>query len=581
MNFNHLSYAPWLALFFLAFVFLVLSFERRLFNFVKLYWFFNRSHFSVLSTLLFILGTGGLLLSLLDLRGPEEKVKTPVPKERTIILIDTSASMLAEDVKPNRLGKAVLIAKHFARKAAGQQLSVVAFAEVQKKIVPFTNDLDLIDARLESIKNLRNQYGSSALSLAIQETVQYFRETDDETRGNILVFTDGEETAEGVRLKVPKGINLALVGIGTERGGRIPLDDGRGFRFGYKKAQGRDVVTKLQEKFFKDVIADVDSAKYWIANTYSLPSEEILSFFKVQKAKGDEEQDMVIKPVLVEWILVPSILLLVLSYFFKSIRVFSLSLLLLVAPVWSQEEPELSPELASRLEEFQSGGLSKMQKLKLADDLLKGGAKAEAIALYEENLPFPMDEKLPKEAYLNYGTALLSNDDPAGFKVLEELKSKSDSTPEGEKLSEAINQNVLTYFKKQEEKKKQKEKEKKDQENKDQKDQNQNQNQSGSSWKQEKEKKSGQDQDQKNDDQKGQQKDQDKKDSSDKGDEEKKDDQANNSQDQNSEDNQKPRPKVSAKLKQLMADDRQLQMKMIEMGTRELNKRNSRKSKDW
>src|SRR5690606_35408348 len=96
---------------------------------------------SYVSSFLFILGMTGLVFSLLDPRGPEERIKAEVPNDRTIILIDTSASMLAEDVKPSRLQKAVLIAKHFARKAAGHQLSIVVFAEIQKKIVPFTNDI--------------------------------------------------------------------------------------------------------------------------------------------------------------------------------------------------------------------------------------------------------------------------------------------------------------------------------------------------------------------------------------------------------------------------------------------------------
>ena len=52
---------------------------------------------------------------------------------------------------------------------------------------------------------------------------------------------------------------------------------------------------------------------------------------------------------------------------------------------------------------------------------------------------------------------------------------------------------------------------------------------------------------------------------------------------QKSDEDKKPLPpaKLPAKIKQLMSDDRQLQMKMIENGTRELNKRKSRKSKDW
>lgn len=595
MNFNQFHYWPGLLLIFAVFFIVVVMMERRFFKFVKTYWFYNRSIFSYLSTLLFLAGIGGLILSLLDIRGPEEKIKMQVPSDRTIILIDTSASMLAEDVKPSRLQKASLIAKHFARKAAGHQLSIVAFAEVQKKIVPFTNDIDLIDARLDSLENLRNQYGSSALTSALQESIQYFKETGGDESGNILVFTDGEETAEGIDLKVPKSIHVAFVGIGTEQGGRIPLDDGRGFRFGYKKDKGRDVITKLNENFFRKVTADVPSSKYWLANSYSLPSEEILEFFKSEKTKGNDQQDMVIKPVLMEWIVVPALLLIFLSYFFKALRIFSLGLLLIITPVNAQneqQEPQFSPEAIERMSQLQRGELNQLEKIKLADDLLKAGAKDEAIALYQENLPFPIDKSIPSEAYLNYGTVLIEKgEEKKGFEIYQKLKESGID----EKTTEIMDKNVVNYFK-QEEKKKQeeKQKEKDKKENKDQQDkndQNQDQNQSGNDQQKNQQNQSGQQQNKQDKNQQGgDQKKEEKKDKGENKDEKKEDENKDQSKDEENkpqegqegeEKKQLPPKKIPAKLKQLMSDDRQLQMKMIEQGTRDLNKRKSRKSKDW
>jgi Ca-activated chloride channel family protein len=338
---------------------------------------------------------GGLLFSLLDMRGPEEKIKAPIPTERTIILIDTSASMLAEDIKPSRLKKAVLIAKHFARKALGHQLSIIAFAETHKKIVPFTNDLDLIDARLESLENLRNHYGSSALSVAIQESIQYFKELDSDSKGNIIVLTDGEETSESIELKIPNNIKIALVGIGTIQGGKIPLDDGRGFRIDYKKERGKDVITKLNENYFKSLSSDHKAIRYWITSSYSLPSDDILIYFQGNNLAGSEEQDMTIKPVMMEWIVVPSLLLLFLSYFLKSIRVFTLGFIFFVAPLNAQvDEVKISPETSLKLESLQNGELNRMEKIKLADELHKSGLKEEAIALYEENLSGKIDSQL-------------------------------------------------------------------------------------------------------------------------------------------------------------------------------------------
>ena len=575
MNFNQLSYLPWIIALFAAFVLLVIMMERRFFKFIQRYWFYRRSFFSYLATFFFIIGIAGLFVSLLDPRGPEEKIKTQLPGDRTIILIDTSASMLAEDVKPSRLQKATLIAKHFARKSVGHQISIVAFAEIQKKIVPFTTDLDLIDARLDSIKNLRNHYGSSALSLAIQESIQYFREISSEARGNILILTDGEETAEGISFNVPKDVHVALVGIGTSRGGRIPLDDDRGFRLGYKKDRGQDVITKLNENFFKKATSDIPSGKYWLTNSYSLPTEEILDFFRGEKIKGFEQQDMVIKPVLMEWIVIPSILLLFLSYIFKSIRIFTLGILLFISPTRAEDnQKELSPEIIANLNDLKKGNLGQVEKLKLADDLYKSGAKDDALALYCENLPEKINKNIPPEAYMNFGTALLEKGDTKrALNIYQKLVDQLDSSPSSQKLKEMMEKNVTSSFLREEQKNKE-EKNKEDQkENKDQKE-----NQSGKG--NQDNKKTGKP-DQKDKAQEKDNKDQEKKQNKEDKDENA-DDKKNKESDRENDLKKKlPPQKIPAKLKQLMSDDRQLQMKMIENGTRDLNRKKSNKSKDW
>lgn len=584
MNLLQINYLPALVFVFLIVVFIVLKMESTFFNFIRKYWFYKRSTLNYLSSLFFLVGVGALLFSLLDIRGPEEKIKTEIPSERTIILIDTSASMLAEDVKPSRLQKAALIAKHFARKAAGQQISVVAFAEIQKKIVPFTNDLDLIDARLDSLKELRNQYGSSALSLAIQESIQYFRETDGEARGNILVLTDGEETAEGIDLKIPKDVHVALVGVGTEIGGRIPLDDGRGFRFGYKKDRGQDVISKLNEKFFKRITSDIPSGKYWLANSFSLPSEEIIDFFRSEKNKGNGEQDLVIRPVYMEWIVVPAILVLILSYLLKWVRIFTLGLALIYPVAYAQQEnePQLTPEILSKMQDLQSGELNQVQKLKLADDLYKAGAKEESMSLYEENLPKNFSNNIPPEAYLNFGTSLLDNGKMAeGLKVYESLSRNLEDHQSSQKIRDIMNKNVVAAFKKQEQKKQ----EKKQQDSKDSKD-NKKEDQSGQGSQKDQQSGSGKQNDKQQKDKPEEKKDNSDKKSQDKneGEENKDKPEDDNKDDENQQPDEPknlPPKKMPAKLKQLMSDDRQLQMKMIENGTKELNRRKSRKSKDW
>lgn len=585
MNFENLNQLPWILFSALVLIGTVIWFEIKFFKLVNLYWFYKRSFLSYVSSTLFCLGMIGLLLSLLDVRGPEEKIKSGVPTERTIILIDTSASMLAEDVRPSRLQKSVLVAKHFARKAAGHQIAIVVFAEIQKKIVPFTNDIDLIDARLESIKNLRNQNGSSALSVAIQESIQYFKEAGD-VRGNLLVITDGEETAEDLKINIPKEIHLAMVGVGTTQGGRIPLDDGRGFRFGYKKNRGQDIITKLNEGFFKKIVADVPSGEYWLTNSYSLPTDEILRFFRGEKTIGEKQQDMVVKPVLAEWIVIPAIILLFLSYLFKSIRIFAFSFLLVFMPLRAEENKpekiEMPQAVIEKIDSLQRGELNRLEKIKLADDLQRAGAKKEAISLYEENLPMgPSREGIPPEAFLNYGTALLEKGEAQkGLAVYDSLYSSLDpKSPNYQSLKDSIEKNVVTFFKQQDQKE-----QKKKQQKKEDKEKKENKEGSGGSGKQEKNKQGQSKSDPENKNDKGdgeKDKNQDKEKGDENKDDEKKNEESDSQSNDKGEQKKLPPQKLTPKLKQLMSDDRQLQMKIIEQGTKDMNRRQNRENKDW
>src|SRR5690606_36205834 len=94
--------------------------------------------------------------------------------------------------------------------------------------------------------------------------------------GNIVIITDAEETDTGFNLKVPDNISIALIGIGTARGSNIPLRDSRGVSQGVKKFQGKEVITKLDESFIKKLGSEIKYYNYWIASSYSLPTEEVL-----------------------------------------------------------------------------------------------------------------------------------------------------------------------------------------------------------------------------------------------------------------------------------------------------------------
>jgi len=226
----------------------------------------------------------------------------------------------------------------------------------------------------------------------------------------------------------------------------------------------------------------------------------------------------------------------------------------------------------------------------LADDLYKSGLKEDAVSLFEENLSPGNDSHLvPPEAYLNFGTAKLeSGQTSEGIRIYDDLFKSITDKEKAQQIKSIMEKNLVTHFKKMEQKEKQKkendknknnqDQQNKDQENKGQSGDSQNDNQQKNNQKDKEgpqDPKQNKSNENKNDDQ-----DQNKK--SETADE--KDSKDQNDKQPDTKDNQGerlPPKKLPAKLKQLMSDDRQIQMKIIENGTRDLNKRRSRKSKDW
>lgn len=274
----------------------------------------------------------------------------------------------------------------------------------------------------------------------------------------------------------------------------------------------------------------------------------------------------------------------------------------------TEEKPEIPVEVVEKLEQLQKGDLNQLEKIKLADQLQRAGAKTEALALYEENLPIDFINKdLPPEAYMNYGTALLEKgEEQKGLSVYNTLAESLAKDSKSQKMKEILEKNVVNYFQVQEQKKKEEEQKKKEnKENKENKDQKENQQGDGESQDQknpqgkdpkDQQDKKGQgeqskDQQDKKDgktdekDKKEKEKENEKgndKDTDEKNDNDKNKDEKDKNESGNEGDGKKvPPSKMSPKLKQLMSDDRQLQLKVIEQGTRDMNRRQNRENKDW
>ena len=205
------------------------------------------------------------------------------------------------------------------------------FSDQQKRLVPFTDDLDLLDARISGLETIDLQDGGSNISQAIKESLGYFKSSktkEEGITGNILVFTDSEGHDEDFTFSLPKGITLGVVGVGTVKGAQIPLRDKRGVFRGYKKFNNKEVISKLNEDWLKSLESKVPNYKYWVANSYTIPTDQLMSFFNSSFNKRISKGLTTVRPVEVEYILIPSMFLLIFSFMLYPLKNFKLILLL-------------------------------------------------------------------------------------------------------------------------------------------------------------------------------------------------------------------------------------------------------------
>jgi Ca-activated chloride channel family protein len=197
-----------------------------------------------------------------------------------VIAIDTSQSMAARDVAPDRLGQARHAAASLVDRLGGDRVALVTFAGKASLACPLTLDQEAVKILLDALDVEIVPVAGTALGDALRVATQAFgpQPTTGTARGRALVvFSDGEDHEGGVeeqsRSLRSAGISLYLVGCGTQRGAPIPVGDGADT--GYKKdAQGRIVTTRLDEGLLESVALATDG-RYYRATAAELEIEEI------------------------------------------------------------------------------------------------------------------------------------------------------------------------------------------------------------------------------------------------------------------------------------------------------------------
>jgi len=179
-----------------------------------------------------------------------------------IVAIDTSRSMLATDVKPNRLERAKLAVLDMVKLLEGDRVGLVAFAGSAFLECPLTLDYAAFERSLRALQIGIIPHGGTALGAAIEVGIDAFEARQGKYEALILI-TDGEDhvgkVGEAAQRAAERGIKVYSVGIGTPEGELIPVteDGARGF---VKDRQGQVVKSRLDEEVLRKVALDSGGA---------------------------------------------------------------------------------------------------------------------------------------------------------------------------------------------------------------------------------------------------------------------------------------------------------------------------------
>jgi Ca-activated chloride channel family protein len=173
-----------------------------------------------------------------------------------IMVIDTSNSMLAEDVQPSRLARAKLAALDLARRARTDRLGLVAFAGSAFLECPLTLDDAAFSESVASLDTRTISQGGTAIGEAIDEAQKAFKK-DSGNHKVIVLFTDGEDhdsdAAAAAEKAAASGIIVFTVGIGTPEGELLRIHDDRGRLDYIRDEQGNPVKSHLNEELLQQI----------------------------------------------------------------------------------------------------------------------------------------------------------------------------------------------------------------------------------------------------------------------------------------------------------------------------------------
>lgn len=204
----------------------------------------------------FYLQLFALVLIVVVLAQPQFGSKEEVVKRQGIevmIALDVSNSMLAEDIKPNRLEKSKQMVSQLVDNMENDKIGLIVFAGDAFVQLPITADYVSAKMFMSAINTKMVPRQGTAIGTAIDLAIKSFGQPNESGR-SIIVITDGEnhedDAVGAARLAAENNIAVNVIGMGRPEGAPIPVPGTMSFR---KDKNDNVVVSKLNEDMCREI----------------------------------------------------------------------------------------------------------------------------------------------------------------------------------------------------------------------------------------------------------------------------------------------------------------------------------------
>ena len=255
----------------------------------------RRIRMKAIKTILLAAGASLIVFSLLGpqvFSGYSKLVKTGMD---IYVLIDTSKSMLVTDVKPDRMTAAKKIVENIINSLEGDRIGFIPFASDAYIQMPLTDDYQLAKMFLNVIDTEMIGGGGTNLAAAMRLAAASFSRTSGSDRV-ILVISDGEEqegsVADAVKKITDDRVKIFTVGVGTAKGGLVPVYNTDGIIVSYlSDSSGNPVTSRLETETLRE-LARTGGGSYYQADVQGVEAAALIEDLSLLKRDATETENV-------------------------------------------------------------------------------------------------------------------------------------------------------------------------------------------------------------------------------------------------------------------------------------------------